>query len=136
MLPDKAKILTEHVRLKLAEYMDRSPQDIAYLVDEKNSYPTTLKIGNKTYSIKMRNPIVQSKKRNILLWDFDLRTDFWEDGRTRKMNKTFSGFDYYVLLGLIDGNPKKIFVVPENKTPKSHVRISVDGNSKYKEYEI
>lgn len=126
----------DFIRLKLAEHLHTNPTKVEHISIDSPQQSFDLRLNGNTYSIKFCNPVTISRNRQKLFWDFDLRKNFWRDGKTQKSSKDTDPSDFYILVGMIDNTPKKIHLIPADKTPTAHVRIVVDGKSKYKEYEI
>ena len=80
-------------------------------------------IWGMKFDVKYSNPVFINKNKMKKIWDFDLR------------NKT-NYCDMIVLVGMKKSVPVSVFFVPENKTPKRHIRVSIKGFSKWHSYRI
>lgn len=86
-------------------------------------------IDGKKYDVKFANPSLSSRHKKINTWTFDLR----------KREKRIAGIkecDFYVLIGLLQGSPRKVFLISSKLVPTSNIRISIRGKSKYHKFEI
>lgn len=117
---------------RLAEYLCISPKDIRHLSAESIIAPYDLEYKKIKYDVKYSHPSQIEKKDNFKYWDFSLRKN--KGGKRSGQDGLYC--DFFVLIGMKNGIPKKLFLVPADKAPTNHIRISVDGNSKYKEYEL
>lgn len=129
--------LRHFAREKLANHLVISPEDISPFVkqDIRNIDADLLHDG-KSYDIKASNPVFTQKEKKAPMWDFDLRGSEWKDGRNHKITKTSPTCDFYILIGMIADAPEKVFLLPSNQTPSSHIRIALKGESKYNQFVI
>src|SRR5258707_7001698 len=110
---------------KLAEYLKVLPIDLKHvtLSDPNHNHDIEDNAGF-TYDVKMSSPALMSKERKFKVWDFDLRS-----GANKKPKKILP--DFYILIGMLRGIPSKTFLIPAGKLPYNHLRISIQGISKY-----
>ena len=120
----------EYARCKLAEYWNVPPIKIIHLSKLNPCSNYDLFYNNKKIDVKTSNPVVIVKNRNPI-WDFSLR-------KMRSGKRIGQNFecDFFVLIGMKNGIPKAIYLVPSRESPKNHLRISLTGNSKYEKYKI
>lgn len=124
-------------REKLAKYLLISPEEITpFIKPDVRHVDADLLHNGKVYDIKTSNPVFTQKEKKAPVWDFDLRGSAWRDGRNHKVAKTNPTCDFYLLIGMIGGAPEKIFLLPSNQTPSSHIRIALKRESKYNQFVI
>jgi hypothetical protein len=70
------------------------------------------------------------------VWDFDLRVSSWENGKSKKGGLPKIIDTFYLLLGLENNEPSKLFLMPAMDIKTTHIRIPVSGKSKYYKYVI
>jgi hypothetical protein len=75
--------------------------------------------------VKTSNPVIINKEKKEAIWDFDFRNI-----------KLRGEHDHYLLLGLKDNEPDRLFLIPPWVQIPSHIRISITGSSIYEQYEI
>lgn len=121
---------------KLAKHLSIDSEEIKHLSKDDPGSPHDLEYNGQRYQIKMARPSVISKTKKFLIWDFDVRADVWDKGRSVKVDRPEQTCDFYILIGIKDGGARKTFLLPFEQAPASHVRISIDGESKYNQYEI
>lgn len=107
----------------LSDYHRINKKNIRHLTAEKGNSKIDLMLNNKTYDVKYSNPTLTNSSRTTLVWDFDIRG-----------KKDYC--DFLLLIGMIKGRPLKVFLVPGLNIPAHHVRISINGESKYHKYLI
>lgn len=134
--PNFLNFLHDFILLKLAYHLKVDPQSIQVNTFESSVSNFDLVYDGKTYEIKMSNPVFTSKNKTKRIWDFDVRTNLWSGGKNKRLVKDRHTCDYYLLIGMINNVPQKMFTIPAEITPTSHVRISVSGKSKYQQYLI
>lgn len=89
----------------------------------KGDSPIDFTLDNNTYDVKYSNPVFIKQKQTIPIWGFDLRN-----------KKDYC--DFLLLIGMIKGEPKQIFLLPTYGLPKRNIRISIFGVSKWHKYRI
>lgn len=99
-----------------------------------SKYFGTIKHGENIL-IKRSNASMKSTRQQVLVWDFDLRLSEWRGDRSYKKGVA-TGIDFYVLVGLKDNKPVRAFIMPGAEVTTTHVRIPVEGKSKYYKYVI
>lgn len=120
------------VKNRLAYHLEVDPENIDESSFDNTYPPYYFRYGSRVYKIKLANPTKADGYKGGKIWDFDLR-------HSKNGLKTHN----YILIGMIDNHPEKIYSLPVSfgtfgffrRTP-SHIRISVEGESKYGEYEI
>jgi hypothetical protein len=95
-----------------------------------------IKWQDSFYEVRVSSPVPYAKDNRSTVWDFDLRGNKWVNGRNVKIERTQTLCNFYLLIGLRENKPFKIFLLPAEKAPPSHVRITLTGRSKYYQYEI
>lgn len=128
--------LNDYILLKLAYHLKCEPRDITVRSMQKPTAHFDLVYQGETYAIKLSNPVIIAKNDAIRWWDFDVRANSYQDKKNKRLKREGNICDYYLLIGMENNIPQKMFVIPAEKTPTSHVRISVKGKSKYSQYEI
>lgn len=124
-------------KLKLHLRLKEEPKGFTDVLNTVTEKPIqTMIIDGKRFDVKLSNPIKMSSDTRKKIWDFDLRRDFWKEGKMKKESLENPPCDYYILVGLEDDVPKKVFLLPSSSAPTSHVRISIEGLSKYYKYAI
>jgi hypothetical protein len=83
------------------------------------------------FDVKYSHPVIYAKGKQAL-WDFNLR----KTKNNKRMGQDKKYCDYFILIGMANGIPKKTFLIPIDKAPTNHIRISIYGQSKYHKYEI
>ncbi len=119
-------------RFKLAEYLNISPVKIKHLTIKNPTGSYDLEYKDVKYDVKFSNPVLTSKTKKMPIWDFSLRKV--KDGKRKGQDYKYC--DYFLLIGMTNGIPKKTFLIPTKKCPTNHIRISIKGLSKYNEYII
>lgn len=116
---------------KIAEKESVEPYMIQHLSEIDVTSDYDLELLGKRYDVKMSNPVLVEKGKKAI-WDFSLRKikDGVRSGTTHKH------CDFYFCIGMLNGIPKRCFIIPFEKAPTNHLRISICGNSKYHKYEI
>jgi len=114
---------------RLAEHLKIPINDIRHVSQVNIISPHDLEIGETKYDVKVSSPVLTGKTKTQRIWDFNLRKG---NRRRAKQNES----DYYVLVGMKNGIPSKVFLVPSSALPGTHVRISIVGISKYHIFEI
>jgi len=109
----------------LAHHLGVKESMIEHLTENDPISKVDLKFGNITFDIKYASPTLTSRQKKQGLWDFDLR----KKGQDKYC-------DFYLLIGIQNGIPRQVFLVAFDKAPTRHIRISVQGISKYQEYRI
>jgi hypothetical protein len=133
MISDEFIFLCDEFALsKLAKYKNVSPNHIEHTSTHDPFSFYDLRHQNTRYQVKIANPITLSKKSDNLVWEFEMRVAI--NGKKKTPDACFC--EYYLLVGVVDGIPKKCFMLPFYGGPKNHVRISINGKSKYLKYEI
>lgn len=119
---------------KLAEHYKLPPSEFVHLSKENPTSNCDVKHKDKgiTYDIKISHPVKVSTKKKTYYWDFNLRKVTM--GKRHGQNKTYC--DYFLLIGMKNGIPDKIYLIPCSNAPTNHIRISVNGESKYSHYII
>lgn len=107
----------------LARYLKVNAEKIKHLTKENPISSYDLDFFGIRFDVKYANPTLTNKQKKTPLWDFDLR----------EKNKNC---DFYLCIGMKNGIPKSVFLIPSDSSPSRHIRISVDGKTKYKKYEI
>ena len=120
----------DYTRQKLAEYWNVPVNKIRHLSLENPISNYDLLFGKLKIDIKTSSPCVVYRN-HAAVWDFSLRKV--HNGIRTGQNKEC---DCFVLLGIKNGIPKAIYLVPSSESPKNHLRIPLTGNSKYEKYKI
>lgn len=126
----------DFARFRLAEYFHIPPADIQVHPLQKGSNIYMLEHSGASYIIKFSSPVYYRKDAKKPLWDFDIRDNVWANGKNKKLPVEAKENLYYLFIGLENNLPKKFFLVSSNEVPKNHVRILLEGKSKYHKYEI
>lgn len=134
--PKFLHFLHDFILLKLAYYLRIDPSDITVRPMDNLRANFDLVYKGKKYVIKMSNPIFLAKSEHVRFWDFDVRSGYYTNGRNKRIARDQNLCDFYLLIGMENNVPQEMFLLPVDKVPLSHVRISVDGESKYKQYAI
>lgn len=116
-------------RVILSKVWKKNILVLEHLTENNPTGSYDFELEGKKYDVKYAHPGLTNKEKKIPIWSFDLR----------KKENRIAGIiecDYFVLLGLLNGLPQKVFLIPSNKVPTSNVRISIKGKSKYYQYEI
>lgn len=121
---------------KLAKHLDIDSSEIKHLSINDPSSPHDLEYNGQRYIAKIARPGLASKYEKALIWDFDVRGDKWENGRNIKVGRPAGICDFYILIGIKNNIADRVFLIPFDESPASHVRISVEGISKYSRFEI
>src|SRR5690349_5465252 len=119
-------------RIKLAEHLKISPTKIRHLSAANPISDYDLEYGDTRYDVKYANPTISSKNKKIPTWDFSLR----KVHKGERTGQDYTHCDYFLLLGMKNGIPKKVFLVPVEEAPTNHIRVSISGHSRYHKYEI
>lgn len=106
----------EIARIYLASYFNIKEEELTINFSDRIIYK------QESYLIKVSSAVITDPTKKIPSWDFDVRE--YRDG------------DYLLLIGMKDDLPLRAFLIPIIKVPKAHIRISIEGQSKYHEYEI
>jgi hypothetical protein len=85
--------------------------------------PIDFELNGLSFDVKYANPSMVSSHKTLPLWDFDL-----------KHLKEYC--DYMVLIGMKNFAPVRVFLVPNDRRAKRHIRVSIDGSSKWNEYVV
>lgn len=125
MTPTERQLLEEIVLFRLAKFTHRDPTLITHHTRLKLHHPYAFSFANDRYAIRVATA-TKHKRDGVYIWDFDLR----------RPTGIKHPFNWFLLVGMLNGIPQKIFMIPVKETPSSHVRISVDGESKYQKYVI
>lgn len=129
--------LRHFAKEKLANHLAISPEDISpFIKPDVRHVDADLLHDGKVYDIKTSNPVFTQKEKKAPVWDFDLRGSAWKDGRNHKIKKSSPTCDFYILIGMIENNPERIFLLPSSPAPSSHIRIALKGESKYNQFLI
>ena len=120
----------DYARHKLAEYWGVKPKAIEHVSKKNNQSTYDLLFGRLRLDVKFSSPVVVARGKKPV-WDFSLRKRV---GGNRVGQKGES--DAFVLVGMKNGIPLSIYLVPSAESPTNHIRISITGVSKYKKYKI
>lgn len=115
---------------KLAENLGISADKIQHLTAKNITSIADAEYKGKKYDIKFAIPTLTSKTKRVSVWDFDLHKKI--KGKT----VGHYGSDYLICVGMLKAIPSKIFIIPTNIAPKRHLRISIQGQSKWHKFEI
>lgn len=107
----------------------KNPKNIEHLNLKDKTSNVDIIIDGKKFDVKYANPTIISKKKRVPIWDFDLR-------KGEHKNKFHTDLDYFICVGLKYNTPKKIMMIPFIDAPKSHLRVSAFGKSKWHKYTI
>lgn len=116
---------------KIAEYLKVSPADILHVSKQWVTSPHDAEYNGIKYDIKYSHPVVV-EKGDKSIWDFSLRKVI----NGKRVGQNGGHCHYFLLIGMYNGIPKKVFLVPSKDAPTNHIRISITGTSKYHKYEI
>jgi len=119
-------------RIKLAEYLKVSPNKIQHLSALNPTSDYDLEYDDMRYDVKYANPTLSAKTKKTPTWDFSLR----KVHNGERSGQDYTQCDYFLLLGMKNGIPKKVFLVPVGDAPTNHIRVSIKGISKYHKYQI
>lgn len=134
--PNYLVFLRDFIIAKLAYHLQTNPVNIKVRSFDNIVSEYDLSFNGKTYVIRLSNDVYFDKKRDLKVWDFDVRENSWKERKNKRVSRKIDSCDYYILVGMVNNIPKEMFVIPLEKTPKSHVRISVSGRSKYRKYAV
>ena len=115
---------------KLAEHLGIPANKIRHLTLKNVTSVADAEYEGEKYDIKFAIPTLPNKSKRIAIWDFDLH---------KRLNGKMVGHygsDYLICVGMLKAIPAKVFIVPTNIAPKRHLRISIQGKSKWHEFEI
>jgi hypothetical protein len=130
----------EKIRQEIIQKVANSFRIQTHLIDSSTfrnpKSPYDLVFARKRYQIKMANPSLSSKKKLYKIWDFDVRKNETYDNRNHKKARIEIDCDYFILVGMEEDIIQKMFLLPVSESPSSHIRISIEGYSKYQKYEI
>jgi len=120
----------DFARYKLAEYWGVKVDDIIHLnkIDPISVYD--LKFNEFKIDVKFSSPVIVIKNHKPI-WDFSLRK-IHKNKRTGQNNEC----DYFFLIGMKNGIPKSIYLIPSKDSPTNHLRIPLTKESKYEKYLI
>ncbi len=97
--------------------------DIEHITAEDADNPIDLRYRGLTFDVKFSNPQLTSQDKTQKAWDFDIRGKH-------------DYCDYFLLVGMINYRPKSVFLVSAAGAPRHHIRVSIQGHSKWHEYKI
>lgn len=117
---------------RLAEYLKIEPKLIKHLSKENVISPHDLEYNHLKFDVKYSHPVLTSRKKKAMYWDFNMRKQ--SNGNRRGHDGTYC--DFFVLIGMKNGIPQSVYLVPMSSAPTNHIRISVKGESKYSKYLI
>lgn len=117
---------------KIAEKLGIKASEIQHISKENPTATFDLKYNNFKFDVKYSHPVVTKKKGKMRYWDFNLRKVI--NGKRVGNYKEYC--DFYFCIGMQNGIPKKIFMIPIKEAPTSHIRISVMGDSRYNQFLI
>jgi hypothetical protein len=120
----------DYARHKLAEYWDVKPKNIRHLSKENPMSDFDLLFGRLKIDVKCSSPVIISKGKKPI-WDFSLR----KSRLGKRVGQKYES-DCFVLIGIKNGIPKSIYLIPSAESPTNHIRISLNGNSKYEKYKL
>jgi hypothetical protein len=120
----------DYARDKLAEYLNIKKSAIKHLSKINSMHDFDLEYLGIKYDVKTSNPVLESD-RHYCIWDFSLRK-LHQGKRLGQKGEC----DFFLLVGMRNGLPSRIFLVPSKKSPTNHIRISLNGKSKYNQYLI
>jgi hypothetical protein len=120
----------DYARYKLAEYWKVRPDNIKHLSKEDPRSNYDLLFGRLKIDVKFSSPVVVSKHKNPV-WDFSLRK--CRQGKRRGQHLEC---DCFVLVGMKNGLPKSVYLIPSAESPTNHIRVSLNSSSKYEKYKI
>jgi hypothetical protein len=114
---------------RLAQHLGIMMNEIKHLSSKKPSAPYDLECRGLKYDVKISSPCLTSKSKKQAVWDFNLRKgEHW-----RPQNNEC---DFFILIGMKNSIPWRVFLLPSKEAPGTHVRVSIIGKSKYHQYEI
>lgn len=119
----------KYAAYKLAEYMGINSKDITHLTAQLQNSPYDLEYKGVKYDVKISSPVMVNKANTQAIWDFNLRKG--ETWRPQNLEA-----DYFILIGMKNAIPNKVFLISSEDSPGTHIRISINGYSKYHKYEI
>jgi hypothetical protein len=108
----------------LAEHLGVPAADIKHLTEEFDHAPHDLEYDGIKYDVKYSAPTSAGSRYTTTVWDFTMR------------GKPKGCCDYFVLVGSKLGVFSSVFLVPEADAPGKHLRIPVEGVSKWQQYKI
>lgn len=113
--------LAEQFANELLENYFQEPSK--HISDENVLAPYDIEVAGLKIDVKYSAPTTVSFKRKSKVWDFSLK------GKEPVC-------DFYCLVGSLHGIFDSVFLIETFLSPKHHIRISVDGNSKWKQFRI
>lgn len=119
-------------KIKLAEHLKISPGKIQHLSAINPISDYDLEYDDIRYDVKYANPTLSAKSKKIPTWDFSLR----KVHNGKRAGQDYTHCDYFLLIGMKNGIPKRVFLVPVTDAPTNHIRVSISGYSRYHKYEI
>lgn len=116
---------------KLAEYLNIDENLITHesAVNPTSDFDLIFK-GIK-FDVKYSHP-TRTEKNKEPIWDFNLR----KQNNGKRTGAIRKSCDFYILIGMKNGIPIRVFVVPFSESPTNHIRISIKGDSKYNMFVI
>ena len=120
----------EYAKFRLAQYWGISPDVITHLSKINASSDYDLLFGEIKIDVKTSSPVVVKKNRTPI-WDFSLRKV-----KNRKRKGQNNECDYFLLVGMKNGIPNSVYLVPSVEAPTNHIRIPLTKTSKYEKYKM
>lgn len=119
---------------KLAEHYKVSPNSFVHVSKSQPTSPYDVLHKEKKirFDIKISSPVKVSSKKRVFTWDFNLRKV--TQGKRKGQDGVYC--DYFLLVGMKNAVPDKIYLIPCAEAPTNHIRIPLSGNSKYTFYLI
>lgn len=108
-----SKVILENIFGETAEH----------LTANNDQAPYDLEISGTKVDVKYSSPTLSGKAKKQKTWDFCIRDKQ-------------PVCDYYCLVGAVNGTFTAVFFVPTKNAPSHHIRISIEGNSKWHKYLI
>ena len=129
MIPKKGDYFGETYKAEvfaikiLSEFLNVNEKEFEHLFLKNKIAPFDIKFNNLKYDVKFANPTLSDSKKSIKSWTFDIR---------HKQNYC----NFLVLIGMDENLPMKLFLIPAINIPKKHLRVSINGKSKWHRFQI
>lgn len=120
---------TKIVEQFVVEILKNKFQKIEHISLKNPSAEIDIVANGLKIDVKFAYPTMISRQKRLPVWAFDLRKGY-------KKNKFHKQLDFFVCVGFKYNQAKQIFMIPFSEAPKSQLRISVFGKSKWHQYSI
>jgi hypothetical protein len=108
----------------IAQHLGLPASSVTHVTETKDQSPYDLECQGVRYDVKYSAPTKVAEIHAYRVWDFSLN------------NKPKGRCDFFILVGSINGTFDSVFLVPEAEAPLRHIRVPVNGTSKWNRYKI